>query len=74
MSDVPDLRDLGTRIVHCAMALALGLVSAVAIAIMLPQDGGREGSAFAPIFLILGMGGALAVAWYALFDSLRRRG
>ena len=74
VDNVPNVRDLGTRLVHCALALAFGLVSAVAIAVMLPQGGGREGSAFAPIFLVLGMGGALAVAWYALFDSLRRRG
>ena len=72
MNDVPDLRAFGMRIVHCVVATVLGLISAFAIAVVLPQGHSHDGSAFAPLFLILGMGGGLAVGWYALFDLIRR--
>jgi drug/metabolite transporter (DMT)-like permease len=72
MDQVPDLRAFGMRMVHCVVALALGLVSAWKVAMWMPVGHGREGSVFAPLFLILAMGCGLAVAWYALFDALRR--
>ena len=72
MDNVPDLRAFGTRLVHCVVALVLGLVSAWEIAMVLPEGHGREGSIFAPLFLILGIGLGLAVGYYALFDALRR--
>jgi hypothetical protein len=58
--------------VQCVVALVLGHVSAWKIALMLPQGHGREASAFAPLFLVLGIGFGLAVGYYALFEALRR--
>lgn len=72
VNEVPDLRVLGMRIAQCVSALGLGLVSAFEIAMLLPQGNGREASAFAPLFLMLGMGGGFAVGWYALFEAVRR--
>jgi hypothetical protein len=74
MDEVPDLRMFGARLVQGVLALVLGFPSGFAVAMVLPHGEGREASHFAPAFLIAAMGIALAVAWYALFDLLRRRG
>ena len=72
MTEVPDLRMFGVRLVQCACALVLGFLCALAIALNLPTGSGREASAFAPLSLIVAMGGGLSIAWFALFDSMRR--
>ena len=72
VDQVPDLRMFWLRLAHCAISLVLGLVSAFVIARLLPHGHARAASHFAPLFLILGLGGGLALAYYALLDALRR--
>jgi len=60
------------RMVQSVVALVLGQATAWRIIRLFPEGHGREASAFAPLFLILGIGFGIAVAYYALFEALRR--
>jgi len=72
MDDVPDLRVFGTRLVQCAAAFVLGQAAAWPVARLLPHGHGREGSTFAPLFLVIAIGCGLGIAFYALFEAIRR--
>ncbi|HEY4056770.1 MAG TPA: hypothetical protein VGM39_09175 [Kofleriaceae bacterium] len=61
------------RMALCAMALALGVVSAVAILLALPKGHNRTASEFASLTVFVAMSMGAAIAWYALLDAIRRR-
>jgi hypothetical protein len=72
MDVVPDVRDLGARLVRVVAAITLGIVSGVAIAVRLPErPGAREASAFAPAFLIVALVAGCAIGWSAIFAIVR---
>ncbi len=74
MDDVPDLRAFGTRLVHCICAFLLGQATAWYLVYLVPgKFGAKTASVFAPVFLVIGVGCACGLAYYAVFEALRRR-
>jgi ABC-type arginine/histidine transport system permease subunit len=68
MDEVPDLRRIGDRFTNAVVSLVLGMLGAVVVAVVLPDSNSREGSAFAPLFLVIAMGVPLSLGLFALFD------
>lgn len=72
MDQVPDLRAFGARLVQCVVSLVFGMGCGWRVALVLPHGHVRAGSQLAPVFLIIAMGAGFAIAWYALFEGIRR--
>jgi len=75
VDQVPDLRALGTRLVHGTLAFVLGQATAWEVAYLIPHRIGQlHASLFAPLFLIIAIGCGLGLVWYLVFDAIRRAG
>lgn len=73
VSDVPDLRAVGSRLVHAGCALVLGQVTAWKLGPLLPRGYKPDScSEIGPLFQLLALGVGCALVWYAAFDALRR--